>query len=166
MPSGSTSRVRPAGRSVRHSKNTMTGTMTGTTRQATAPTAHRHRCSVRRHGIQRSPSPFAVTIGTMGMKMSMPRWCAVVNLRTISGRTDPHDLREPRPRRGAPMPTTIDIYDPDLYVEGPIHEIFAELRRTDPVHWQDMPGEPGYWAVLKHEYLRTVAKHPEIFRTN
>ena len=61
------------------------------------------------------------------------------------------------------MPTTIDIYDPDLYVEGPIHEIFAELRRTDPVHWQDMPGEPGYWAVLKHEDLRHVAKHPEIF---
>jgi len=59
--------------------------------------------------------------------------------------------------------STIDIYDPDLYVEGPIHEIFSELRRTDPVHWQDMPDEPGYWAVLKHEDLRHVAKHPELF---
>jgi cytochrome P450 len=59
--------------------------------------------------------------------------------------------------------STIDIYDPDLYVEGPIHEIFAELRRTDPVYWQDMPGEPGYWAILKHEDLRHVAKHPELF---
>ena len=37
----------------------------------------------------------------------------------------------------------IDIYDPDLYVDGPIHEIFTELRRTDPVHWQPMPDEPG-----------------------
>ena len=25
-----------------------------------------------------------------------------------------------------------DIYDPDLYVDGPIHEIFADLRRHRP----------------------------------
>lgn len=57
----------------------------------------------------------------------------------------------------------IDIYDPDLYTDGPIHEIFAELRRTQPVYWQEMPGEPGYWAVLKHADVGHVARHPEIF---
>ncbi|WP_369640220.1 cytochrome P450 [Nocardia sp. JMUB6875] len=56
-----------------------------------------------------------------------------------------------------------DIYDPDLYVAGPIHEIFAELRRTDPVHWQEMPGEPGYWAVLKHADVAHVARNPQLF---
>ncbi|MEC3915060.1 cytochrome P450 [Nocardia sp. CDC160] len=56
-----------------------------------------------------------------------------------------------------------DIYDPELYVAGPIHEIFAELRRTDPVHWQDMPGEPGYWAVLKHADVAHVARNPRLF---
>jgi cytochrome P450 len=56
-----------------------------------------------------------------------------------------------------------DIYDPDLYVEGPIHEIFAELRRTEPVYWQDMPGEPGYWAVLKHADVAHVARQPRLF---
>ena len=56
---------------------------------------------------------------------------------------------------------TVDLYDPDFYVDGPIHEIFAELRRTDPVHWQEMPGEPGYWLVLKHADLSWVARHPE-----
>ena len=61
------------------------------------------------------------------------------------------------------MTTTVDIYDPDLYVEADIHAIFAELRRTQPVYWQDMPGEPGYWAVLKHEDVCRVARHPEIF---
>src|SRR3954466_11328599 len=61
------------------------------------------------------------------------------------------------------MTATVDIYDPDLYVDGPIHEIFAELRRTQPVYWQDMPGEPGYWAVLKHADVAHVAKHPELF---
>jgi len=61
------------------------------------------------------------------------------------------------------VPITVDIYDPDLYVDGPIHEIFEDLRRTQPVYWQDMPGEPGYWAVLKHADVAHVAKHPEIF---
>ena len=54
-----------------------------------------------------------------------------------------------------------DIYDPDLYVEGPIHEIFAELRRTSPVYWQDMPDQPGYWAVLKHADVAHVARQPK-----
>ena len=50
---------------------------------------------------------------------------------------------------------TVDLYDPDLYVAAPPHEIFAELRRTDPVHFQEMSGEPGYWMVLKHARRRT-----------
>lgn len=61
------------------------------------------------------------------------------------------------------MTTTIDIYDPDLYVRDDIPAIFAELRRTQPVYWQDMPDEPGYWAVLKHADVCHVARHPEIF---
>lgn len=59
--------------------------------------------------------------------------------------------------------TTVDIYDPELYVDGPIHEIFADLRREDPVHWQEMPGEPGYWTVLKHSDVAHVARNPKLF---
>lgn len=61
------------------------------------------------------------------------------------------------------MGAVIDIYDPELYVDGPIHDIFAELRRTEPVHWQPMPEEPGYWAVLKHADVCHVARNPELF---
>ena len=61
------------------------------------------------------------------------------------------------------MATVTDIYDPALYVDGPIHEIFAELRRTDPVHWQPMPDEPGYWVVLKHADLCEVARNPLLY---
>ena len=28
------------------------------------------------------------------------------------------------------------IYDPDVYVEGPPHDLYAELRATQPVFWQ------------------------------
>ena len=59
--------------------------------------------------------------------------------------------------------TTIDIYDPDLYLEGTPHELFAELRRTQPVYFQEMRDEPGYWAVLKHADVTHVAKEPNLF---
>ena len=59
--------------------------------------------------------------------------------------------------------TTVDLYSPDTYVDGPPHEALAELRRTDPVHWQDMPGEPGYWAVLTHADVVHVSRNPNLF---
>ena len=58
---------------------------------------------------------------------------------------------------------TVDIYSPDVYRDGAPHGVFEELRRTSPVHWQEMPGEPGYWAVLKHADVIRVAREPELF---
>jgi cytochrome P450 len=57
----------------------------------------------------------------------------------------------------------LDLYDPDLYIAGPPHEVFAELRRTQPVYFQEMTGEPGYWMVLKHADLVHVAREPLLF---
>jgi cytochrome P450 len=61
------------------------------------------------------------------------------------------------------MATTIDLYTPDGYLDGPPHDVLAELRRTQPVFWQDMPGQPGYWAVLKHADVVHVAREPVLF---
>jgi cytochrome P450 len=58
---------------------------------------------------------------------------------------------------------TIDIYSPDIYIAGPPHEVFEHLRRTDPVHWQDMPDGTGYWAVLRHADVVHVAREPVVF---
>jgi cytochrome P450 len=58
---------------------------------------------------------------------------------------------------------TADIYSPDVYVDGPPHELFTQFRRTDPVFWQDMTGEPGYWAVLKHADVVHVAREARVF---
>jgi cytochrome P450 len=57
----------------------------------------------------------------------------------------------------------LDLADPDTYVGGPPHEQLAELRRTEPVYWQDMRGEPGYWAVLRHADVVQVAREPNLF---
>ncbi|MBV8236586.1 MAG: cytochrome P450 [Acidimicrobiia bacterium] len=59
--------------------------------------------------------------------------------------------------------STVDIFDPDTYIDGAPHETFAELRRTDPVHWQEMDGGSGCWAVLRHADVSYVAKHPSVF---
>jgi cytochrome P450 len=56
-----------------------------------------------------------------------------------------------------------DIYAPGAYVDGPPHAVFAELRRTDPVHWQEMPDGTGYWAVLRHADVVRVARDPVVF---
>ncbi len=56
-----------------------------------------------------------------------------------------------------------NLWDPDLFTSGPPHELFDELRRTHPVFWQDMPDEPGYWAVLTHADLTAVAREPVLY---
>ncbi len=71
---------------------------------------------------------------------------------------------------GAPSTDTnnFDFYDPDGYVEGPPHEVFEQLRASEPVVWHPMPtdGEhrgDGYWAVLRHHDVVEVSKHPKVF---
>ena len=55
------------------------------------------------------------------------------------------------------------LWDPDVFTAGPPHEFLAELRRTEPVYWQDMPDEPGFWAVLTHADLTAVAREPVLY---
>jgi cytochrome P450 len=57
----------------------------------------------------------------------------------------------------------VDIYSPDLYLSGPPHEAFAVLRAEDPVHWQTIPGQEGYWAVLRHADIVAVARQPALY---
>ena len=56
-----------------------------------------------------------------------------------------------------------DLSAASTYDAGPPHDTFARLRRDDPVHWQEMDGQPGYWAVLRHADVIKVATHPRLF---
>jgi cytochrome P450 len=62
-------------------------------------------------------------------------------------------------------PTTpaVDLSDPDSFLDGPPHDFLAELRRTQPVYFQEMDGQPGFWAILKHADVVHVARSPEVF---
>jgi cytochrome P450 len=58
---------------------------------------------------------------------------------------------------------SIDLYDPDGYVDAAPHDAFEYLRREHPVYWQDMPDGTGYWAVLKHADVVEVAREPQLY---
>jgi cytochrome P450 len=53
--------------------------------------------------------------------------------------------------------------DPNTFADGVPHEALAELRRSTPVAWQEMDGEPGFWAVLRHADVVAVARDTETF---
>jgi cytochrome P450 len=55
------------------------------------------------------------------------------------------------------------LHRPETYVDGAPHDLFTRLRREEPVVFQEMDGEPGYWAVLRHADVVHVAKHSEIY---
>lgn len=59
----------------------------------------------------------------------------------------------------APVP---DLYDRAQYADGAPHALLAELRRTSPVHWQDIPGQAGYWTLLRHADVAWASRHPEL----
>ncbi len=58
---------------------------------------------------------------------------------------------------------SIDIYDPDAYVDDSPHEAFERLRRESPVHRQEMPDGTFYWAILKHADVVEVSRHPLLY---
>src|SRR3954466_11914830 len=57
----------------------------------------------------------------------------------------------------------MSLADPDLFLAGPPHELLTELRATTPVAWQEMDGEPGFFAVLKHADVVSVARQPNLY---
>jgi len=56
-----------------------------------------------------------------------------------------------------------DLHRPETYVDGAPHDLFTRLRVEEPVVYQEMDDQPGYWAVLRHADVVHVAKHSEIF---
>jgi cytochrome P450 len=52
----------------------------------------------------------------------------------------------------------VDLTDHARFAERVPHEMFALLRHEDPVHWQEEPDGPGFWAITRHDDITAVAK--------
>ncbi len=59
--------------------------------------------------------------------------------------------------------TQIDIYSPDVYVEGVPHETYRMLRHEAPVYRHAEPDGPGFWALTKYEDIVTVSQDSALF---
>jgi cytochrome P450 len=60
------------------------------------------------------------------------------------------------------MTTHVDITDASLYSHGIPHEVFAEMRRTEPVALRMYEGRP-FWAVTRYRDLVTVTRDPQTY---
>jgi cytochrome P450 len=58
-----------------------------------------------------------------------------------------------------------ELVDPASYGKnGPPHELWAELRKHDPVHRCDARGAyPPFWAITKHADICEISKRPDTF---
>ncbi|KUH79973.1 MULTISPECIES: cytochrome P450 [unclassified Mycobacterium] len=68
-----------------------------------------------------------------------------------------------------PISPDFDFLDATLNLERlPVEEL-AELRKSEPIHWVDVPGgtggfgDKGYWLVTKHADVKEVSKRNEVF---
>ena len=67
------------------------------------------------------------------------------------------------------IPADFDFLDSTLNLERlPVAEL-AELRKSEPVHWVDVPGgtggfgDKGYWLVTKHADVKEVSQRSDVF---
>ena len=67
------------------------------------------------------------------------------------------------------IPAEFDFLDPDVnLVALPVAEL-AELRKSEPIHWVDIPGgaggfeDYGYWLVTKHADVKEVSRRSDIY---
>ncbi|MCX6431735.1 MAG: cytochrome P450 [Actinobacteria bacterium] len=56
----------------------------------------------------------------------------------------------------------VDITDPATYANGIPHEVFAEMRRTEPIASRMYDGRP-FWAVTRYADLVTVTRDPATY---
>jgi cytochrome P450 len=54
------------------------------------------------------------------------------------------------------------VSERELWLDGPPHELFAQLRGQCPVHWtarvSEYPNEAGYWSVTRADDIHTVSR--------
>ncbi len=56
----------------------------------------------------------------------------------------------------------VELTDSELWLDGPPHEAFKEMRGGCPIHWTEsfewFPEEPGFWSVTTAEDVHTVSR--------
>ena len=57
----------------------------------------------------------------------------------------------------------IDLWDPQSFAHGHPHAQYAWLRDNDPVHFQEEPNGPGFWAITRYQDVYDVDRGFQAF---
>jgi len=57
----------------------------------------------------------------------------------------------------------IDLWDPASFAHGHPHAQYDWLRANDPVHFQEEPNGPGYWAITRYQDVYDVDRGFQAF---
>ena len=57
----------------------------------------------------------------------------------------------------------IDLWDPESFAHGHPHAQYDWLRANDPVHFQEEPNGPGYWAITRYQDVYDVDRGFQAF---
>jgi cytochrome P450 len=56
----------------------------------------------------------------------------------------------------------VELTDAELWLDGPPHETFKQMRSGCPIHWTEsfelFPEEPGFWSVTTADDIHTVSR--------
>jgi cholest-4-en-3-one 26-monooxygenase len=64
----------------------------------------------------------------------------------------------------ATLPSTLEVIGPDTFAEsGYPHAAWKRLRQEAPIHWFDLPGGVGFWAVTNRDDIVWISRQPERF---
>jgi cytochrome P450 len=57
---------------------------------------------------------------------------------------------------------SVELSERELWIEGPPHEVFKEMRSRCPIHWtetfEDLPEEEGFWSVTTADDIHAVSR--------
>ena len=57
---------------------------------------------------------------------------------------------------------SVELTTRELWLDGPPHELFKQLRGQCPIHWtesfEEFPDEAGFWSVTTADDIHTVSR--------
>ncbi len=57
---------------------------------------------------------------------------------------------------------SLEITDSELWLDGPPHEVFKQLRSECPIHWTErfelFPDDAGFWSVTTADDIHAVSR--------
>ena len=64
--------------------------------------------------------------------------------------------------------STVDLMDPEWFLDGPPHALFARMRDETPIRWNEVPGYDagGFWSLTRHADIAAVSRDYDTYSSH